>query len=108
MRQRVKVVVTAVVIVTATVVTTGPTRAATHETGAGFQSMVNAAVADLQAYWAKEFPQVYGGAYKPVAQIIAAGPTTKLPDCQGHAISYQKVKGNAFYCFQSNFLAYDN
>jgi predicted metalloprotease len=70
---------------------------------------LKAAIADIQSYWTKEFPQLYGGSYTPLGQIVAAGPGTKIPDCQGKKISYAKqVKGNAFYCFQSNFITYDN
>jgi predicted metalloprotease len=107
-RQRARAFVALGAVLAATLVTTGTAPAATRPATASFQSLVNAAVTDLQSYWAKEFPQLYGHPYKPVGQIIAASPTTKLPDCQGQAISYQKVKGNAFYCFGSNYLAYDS
>jgi hypothetical protein len=67
-RKRLNVVVTVVAIVAATVVaSTGPA-GATRAAASGYPSIVNAAIADLQAYWTKEFPQLYGGTYKPVAR----------------------------------------
>jgi predicted metalloprotease len=74
-----------------------------------YHKLLRATIADLQAYWAQEFPQVYGGMYTPVGQFVAATPTTKIPNCQGRQETYQKdVKGNAFYCFGSNFITYDD
>ena len=32
----------------------------------------------------------------------------KIPACQGHRTRYADVPGNAFYCLQSNFIAYDD
>jgi predicted metalloprotease len=70
---------------------------------------LKAAIADIQSYWTTEFPQLYGASYTPIGQIVAARPGTTIPSCQGHAISYKKyVQGNAFYCFKSNFITYDN
>ncbi len=74
-----------------------------------YHKLLRATIADLQAYWAQEFPQVYGGTYTPVGQFVAATSTTKIPDCQNRHETYQKdVKGNAFYCFGSNFITYDD
>jgi len=102
------VAVTAIVAATL-VVPTGTAGAVRHRASGGYGSLLNSAIADLQAYWAKEFPQAYGASYEPVAQILAAGPGTKIPDCGGHATQYKKdVQGNAFYCSGSNFIVYDN
>lgn len=74
-----------------------------------YHKLLQETITDLQAYWTQEFPQVYGGTYTPVGQFVAAAPTTKIPDCQGQHETYQKdVKGNAFYCFGSNFITYDD
>ena len=43
-----------------------------------YHKLLRATIADLQAYWAQEFPQVYGGMYTPVGQFVAATPTTKF------------------------------
>jgi predicted metalloprotease len=44
----------------------------------------------------------------PRRRIFAARPGVKLPACQGHRIAYTNVRGNAFYCKKSNFIAYDD
>lgn len=103
----------AVLVVVATIVTTmglavvpgsATTRDATSDA-----SFLKSAINDIQSFWASEFPQVYGSPYKPLGQVIPAGPTTQIPACQGQRISYAKeVKGNAFYCFKSNYIVYDN
>jgi predicted metalloprotease len=73
-----------------------------------YQRTLEAAIADLQAYWSAEFPQLYGGQYTPIGKIVAAGPGVRIPDCQGKSMSYRNdVEGNAFYCFRSNFITYD-
>lgn len=110
MRQRLVVLVIVGAVLAATVIAAGPAGATSRAAATpNYQPLLHAAINDLQAYWSKEFPQLYGGTYKPVAQIIAADSTTKIPACQGQPISYAKeVKGNAFYCFQSNFIVYDN
>lgn len=77
--------------------------------GSSYQPVLKAAIADLAAYWTTEFPQLYGGSYPPVGQIVAGGPGARIPSCQGQSLSYQHdVQGNAFYCFKSNFIVYDD
>ena len=75
-----------------------------------YTSTVKLAIADIQAYWKKAFPKVYGGKYSPVPQnrIIAARPGVALPKCQGQKLAYKDAQGNAFYCFRSNFVVYDD
>src|SRR3954452_5979724 len=75
-----------------------------------YQKVLTAAIAELQAYWADEYPDLYGDRYQPIprARIIAARPGVKIPACQGHRVRYVDVRGNAFYCLQSNFIAYDD
>jgi hypothetical protein len=63
------VAVTAIVAATL-VVPTGTAGAVRHRASGGYGSLLNSAIADLQAYWAKEFPQAYGASYEPVAQIL--------------------------------------
>jgi predicted metalloprotease len=69
-----------------------------------------AAITELQKYWAHEFPDLYGERYEPIprARVIAARPGVKIPACQGHRVRYADVRGNAFYCLKSNFIAYDD
>ena len=64
------------------------------------------AIADLQVYWKKEFPKLYGSKYKPVKGGLFASTeeSTKGPEC---ANSYSDVQGNAFYCKLDDSVAWD-
>ncbi|MFE3188373.1 neutral zinc metallopeptidase [Nocardia sp. NPDC059240] len=64
------------------------------------------AVADLQRYWADQFPKVYGGDYKPVTGgFYAVRPSTgPLPPCAAAAAD---IAGNAFYCPTADVVAWD-
>jgi predicted metalloprotease len=75
-----------------------------------YERTAGLAIADIQAYWAKTFPQVYGAKYRavPSNRIFAAHPGVKLPACQGQRLTYRDAEDNAFYCFKSNFVAYDD
>ena len=85
-------------------------RAATANGATGYQQTISGAVTELQAYWTDEYPQLYGNAYVPIPRkrIVAARPGVKIPACQGHRTAYADVRGNAFYCVKSNFVAYDD
>ena len=107
------------VLLAATLVVSGlsPTLLTTSSAGAatpavahpkGYDATLKQAITDIQAYWKKTFPKVYGDKYIPMGKVVAAHPGTALPACQGQKLGYADVKGNAFYCFKSNFIAYDD
>src|SRR5215475_7193623 len=52
---------------------------------AAYTRTARLAIADIQAYWAATFPEVYGAKYQPIPpnRIYAAHPGGKLPPCQG-------------------------
>jgi predicted metalloprotease len=87
-----------------------PRAVAATSSSQSYQKVIAAAITDLQSYWAEEFPQLYGARYQPIARgrIIAARPGVAIPRCQGHRTVYADVRGNAFYCLESNFIAYDD
>lgn len=65
------------------------------------------AIADLQKYWAEEYPKLYGSDYKPVAGgFFAVVPSSmKLPPCVSDA---DEIRGNAFYCPSKDVVAWDS
>lgn len=83
---------------------------ATPDKGKGYEATLESAIADIQRYWSKTFPAVYGGRYEPIPEdrVIAARPGVKLPKCQGQTLTYRDAEDNAFYCYKSNFIAYDD
>lgn len=64
------------------------------------------AIADLQAYWTREMPTVFGRHYRPVrGGFYSVDPSKPGPiPCAGHAGA---VKGNAFYCPAKDVVAWD-
>ena len=80
------------------------------DSGPTYRQAVVAAVADIQDYWADQYKDLYGRRYVPIPEdrIIAARPGVTLPRCQGQKLSYRDVRDNAFYCLESNYIAYDD
>ena len=73
-----------------------------------YDSTIRAVVSDLQRFWHTEFPADYGSAYEPVGAFYAYGPTTNMPVCDGHRLPYLLLQGNAFYCPEDDFIAWDD
>ncbi|MDG4664649.1 neutral zinc metallopeptidase [Mycobacterium sp. 236(2023)] len=68
--------------------------------------LVMQAIADLEKYWEKEYPELYGTEFKPIeGGYYAAYPSRgDVPPC---ATSPNDVAGNAFYCFTEDVVAWD-
>jgi predicted metalloprotease len=64
------------------------------------------AIADLQAYWTDNYPDLYGDKYKAVkgGLFASTSKSTSGPEC---ANSYSDVQGNAFYCKLDDSVAWD-
>ncbi|MGA5467031.1 neutral zinc metallopeptidase [Mycobacterium sp. NPDC050041] len=64
------------------------------------------AIADLQEYWGKQYPDLYGAEYEPVAGgFYAVNPSGgDAPPCTS---SPEEVAGNAFYCPSEDVVAWD-
>jgi predicted metalloprotease len=110
---RIAAVAVAVVTVTGTAVHVLPADAAPRAASAGqaaYHQAIHDAVTAIQAYWRREFPDLYGDRYVPLppAHVYAAAPGVSLPRCQGHKLTYHDASDNAFYCFDDNFVVYDD
>lgn len=67
-------------------------------------------IGDIQSYWASTLPEVYGRKYNaiPESRIYPYSSSNPPPACGGRGTTpYQVVAGNAFYCDQGDFIAYD-
>ena len=64
------------------------------------------AIGDLQTYWTREYPDLYGEAYEPVAGgFYSVTPSQdEPPPCTQDA---SEVAGNAFYCATEYVVAWD-
>ncbi len=77
----------------------------------GYDGYLTAAFSDIEAFWKEQFPTVYGGDFKPLSGgIFAAYPerTEPIPGCGTPQTTYADVEGNAFYCSDGDFMAYDD
>jgi len=75
-----------------------------------YRETIENAIDDIQTFWSEEYDDLYGDEYEPIpeARIIAARPGVRLPKCQGTTLTYEDAQENAFYCYESNFIAYDD
>jgi predicted metalloprotease len=77
----------------------------------GYDGYLTAAFSDIEAFWGEQFPAVYGSDFTPLSGgIYAAYPdrTETIPGCDSQQTTYQDVEGNAFYCSDGDFMAYDD
>jgi len=71
--------------------------------------IIEAALADVEAYWKDTFPALYGGEYSPLSGgAVPYGPDDPPPNCSGPGeASYADVAENAFYCGANDMMAWD-
>ena len=76
-----------------------------------YDGYLTAAFSDIEAFWKAQFPTVYGNDFTPLSGgIYAAYPerTEPIPGCGTPETTYADVEGNAFYCVDGDFMAYDD
>jgi predicted metalloprotease len=78
-----------------------------------YDAYLAAALADIQAWWAQEYPRLYGEPWTPLAGgVFAAYPerTEPIPGCGSLGdTTYQEVSDfGAFYCPDGDLMAYDD
>lgn len=77
----------------------------------GYDGYLTAAFSDIESFWAEQFPAVYGSDFPPLSGgIFAAYPdrTEPIPGCGTPETTFADVEGNAFYCVDGDFMAYDD
>ena len=75
-----------------------------------YDASVESTIADIQAYWSQTLPSVYHTDYKaiPADRLYAYSASNPPPSCGGYGRTpYSEVAGNAFYCDQGDFVAWD-
>jgi predicted metalloprotease len=72
-------------------------------------AIIRKAVDDVQSFYEQEFPTLYGQPFSPLSGgLFPYGPDNPPPKCGGVGKSdYRDVAQNAFYCPQSDFMAWD-
>jgi predicted metalloprotease len=72
-------------------------------------TVVEAALLDVEAFWARHFGDVYGGDYEPISGgFWPYGPDTEQPPCGDPPPSYSDIAENAFYCPVADLIAWDD
>jgi predicted metalloprotease len=90
------------------VATIPTTSAAARSSGSG--SIAATAIADIQAFWSRTMPDVYRERYEPIADdhLFPYSSDDPPPACGGRGDApYEEVAGNAFYCSEGDFVAWD-
>ncbi len=96
--------------VVSAVALTGAIAAPSSSASSRFDANMNDTIADIQAYWAKTMPDVYGQPYEPIPgdRLFPYSENNPPPACGGSGTTpYQEVAGNAFYCSEGDFVAWD-
>jgi predicted metalloprotease len=73
--------------------------------GGPTDDLVASAIIDVQAFWAKEMPQIFNTDYKPISGAYAVSPGDPLPPCVDNG---DQVAGNAYYCSTRDIIAWDD
>ena len=74
-----------------------------------YDSFLRATIASVGAYWTATVPPVFGGQYKALSGgIYAYSQDSTIPRCGGFGTPYVLIQQNAFYCPESDFIAWDD
>src|SRR5690606_11659174 len=85
----------------------GPDGPPTPDSSGDPGAVAEQAIVDVEAWWEDVFPEVYGGAFEPVAGYYPYGPDTPSPPCGGPPPPYEVIADNAFYCPETDIIAWD-
>ncbi len=69
--------------------------------------LVEQALDDVTTYWHEEFPRDYGGDFVDVSGFYPYDSTQLPPPCGGEHATYEDIQDNAFYCPDSDYIAWD-
>ncbi len=82
------------------------------KTPRAYDDFLLAVVTDLEAWWAQEYPAIYGEQFKPIGgKVYAAYPgrPDDIPGCGAPRTTYDDVQQYvAFYCGVGDFMVYDD
>lgn len=68
-------------------------------------TLATAAIADVSAYWAEQFPAVFGQPFEPVRSLLSYDPAAD--DIEVCGASTSEAAMNAFYCPPEDLVAWD-
>ncbi len=83
-----------------------------NKTPQPYDAFLQSSLGDIQDYWRKTYPEVYGAPFKDLTGgIWASYPSRKeaIPlGCPTSSSQQYPSQGNAFYCDQGDYIAYDD
>ena len=74
------------------------------------EAVAQAAIDDIQTWWASTLPDVYGKRYEaiPAERLFPYSSADPPPACGTDGrVPYEEIAGNAFYCPADDFVAWD-
>ncbi len=85
---------------------------ASAQVSSKYDASIDSTLADIQNFWTQTMPDVYGQQYEaiPTDRIYPYSESNPPPTCEDGGQTkapYQDVAGNAFYCSNGDFVAYD-
>lgn len=85
---------------------------ASAQVSSKYDASIDATLADIQNFWTQAMPDVYGQQYDaiPADRVFAYSESNPPPNCDDGGQTqapYEEVAGNAFYCSNGDFVAYD-
>ena len=85
---------------------------ASAQVSSKYDASIDSTLADIQNFWTQAMPDVYGQQYEaiPTDRIYPYSESNPPPNCDDGGQTkapYQDVAGNAFYCSNGDFVAYD-
>ena len=70
--------------------------------------VVDIALADVEAYWARTMPEVYDTPFEALrGGYVPYGPDAPLPSCGPEPLTYDVIAENALYCPSEDLIAWD-
>jgi predicted metalloprotease len=67
------------------------------------------ALTSIDRFWAKQFPELYDETYEKLSGgVYAYSSGSRIPTCDGQSLPYLVLQQNAFYCPESDFIAWDD
>lgn len=88
-----------------------PTRPAEGENARPYLETVELSISDIQNFWSTQMPKAFGQEFQPIptSKIHAYSPDNPPPACgTGPQPTYEELAGNAFYCTEGEFIAFDD
>ncbi len=88
---------------------TGASTTVEKRTSKPYDATMRAALRSVSEFWGKNISTVYDVQFRPLkGGVYAYSSGSRIPPCDGQAMPYLLLQENAFYCPESDFIAWDD